>query len=113
MHPFQGAHRWFPHGLAHLHPSPYSTLIWGARGSQPQGPHEAGRGAGVQTACGVGPARRQQMQKGQPGSPPPPTPNQPHGQSPGRTFLAIPRGELVWEVLLGNETKVRHTWRWG
>ena len=41
---FQGAHRGYPHGLAHLHPSPYSILIWGARGPQAQGPHESGRG---------------------------------------------------------------------
>lgn len=100
---FQGAHRGRPHGLAHLHPSPYSILIWGARGPQAQGPHESGRGQvcrhGLwggscrETADGQGTSRFSPAQVS-------PTESQPHGKPAGRTFLAIPRGELVWEVLL-------------
>lgn len=106
---FQGAHRGCPHGLAHLHPSPYS-IIWDARGSQAQGPHEVGRGAGVQTRSVGWVLLGDSRWRGDSQVLPHPPPNQPHGKSAGRTFLAIPRGELVWEVLLGNKTKVRDTW---
>lgn len=84
-----------------LGPSPPQSLLHshlGCQGATGPGSTRERQGAGVQTRSvgwvllGDSRWRRDSQVL--------PRPNQPHGKSAGRTFLAIPRGELVWKVLL-------------
>lgn len=83
-------------------PQSYSILIWGARGLHRPRVRESGRGRCADNGLWGGSCRETADGQGTSRFSPPKSAS---GKSAtesqlGRTFLAIPRGELVWEVLL-------------